>query len=121
LTVDQIAQSEPNFLLNAVEQTRFSAAADVPVAPESTGGSDPPPVHLCRERRPETRFSRFVRQRTHSDAPTVSSFGRKKLPRVGTRVARWFVFKPKIQIWVNLGGSCNGRGWYILWTLGLLL
>jgi hypothetical protein len=32
--------------------------------------------------------------------------------------ARWFVFKPKIQIWVNLGGPCNGRWWYILWTLG---
>jgi hypothetical protein len=26
-----------------------------------------------------------------------------------TRVARWFVFKPKIQIWVNFGGSCKGR------------
>jgi hypothetical protein len=35
-----------------------------------------------------------------------------------TRVARWFVFKPKIQIWVNFGGSWNGRCWYILWTLG---
>jgi hypothetical protein len=34
------------------------------------------------------------------------------------RVARWFVFKPKIQIWVNFGGSCNLRCWYILWTLG---
>jgi hypothetical protein len=34
------------------------------------------------------------------------------------RVARWFVFKPKIQIWVNFVGSCNGRCWYILWTLG---
>jgi hypothetical protein len=34
------------------------------------------------------------------------------------RVARWFVFKPKIQIWVNFGGSCDGRWWYILWTLG---
>jgi hypothetical protein len=33
-------------------------------------------------------------------------------------VARWFVFKPKIQIWVNFGGSCNGRCWYILWALG---
>jgi hypothetical protein len=37
-----------------------------------------------------------------------------------SRVARWFVFKPKIQIWVNFGWSCNGRGWYILWTLGPL-
>jgi hypothetical protein len=27
----------------------------------------------------------------------------------GSRVARWFVFKPKIRIWVNFGGSCNGR------------
>jgi hypothetical protein len=35
-----------------------------------------------------------------------------------TRVARWFAFKPKIQIWVNFGGSCNGRCRYILWTLG---
>jgi hypothetical protein len=35
-----------------------------------------------------------------------------------TRVARWFAFKPKIQSWVNFGGSCNGRCWYILWTLG---
>jgi hypothetical protein len=35
-----------------------------------------------------------------------------------SRVARWFVFKPKIQIWANFGGSCNGRWWYILWTLG---
>jgi hypothetical protein len=34
------------------------------------------------------------------------------------RVARWFVFKPNIQIWVNFGGSCNGRCCYILRTLG---
>jgi hypothetical protein len=27
---------------------------------------------------------------------------------VRARVARWFVFKPKIQIWVNFGGPCNG-------------
>jgi hypothetical protein len=35
------------------------------------------------------------------------------------RVARWFVFKPKLQIWVNFGGYCNGRCWYISWTFGL--
>jgi hypothetical protein len=28
-----------------------------------------------------------------------------------------YVFKPKIQVWVNFGGSCDGRSWYILWTL----
>jgi hypothetical protein len=35
------------------------------------------------------------------------------------RVARWFVFKPKIPIWVNFGGSCYGKSWYILWPFGL--
>jgi hypothetical protein len=25
------------------------------------------------------------------------------------RVARWYIFKPKITSWVNFGGSCNGR------------
>jgi hypothetical protein len=25
------------------------------------------------------------------------------------RVAGWFVFKPKIEIWVNFGGPCDGR------------
>jgi hypothetical protein len=32
---------------------------------------------------------------------------------ITTRVAGWFVFKPKIQIWVNFAGSCNGKRWYI--------
>jgi hypothetical protein len=27
------------------------------------------------------------------------------------RVARWHIFKPKILIWVNVGGTCNGRCW----------
>jgi hypothetical protein len=34
-------------------------------------------------------------------------------------VARWFVFKPKIPIWVNFGGYCNRKSWYILWPFGL--
>jgi hypothetical protein len=37
----------------------------------------------------------------------------------GFRVARWHVFKPKIQIWLNFGGACNGRFWYILWPFGI--
>jgi hypothetical protein len=32
-----------------------------------------------------------------------------------TRVARWS------QIWVNLLGACNGRGWYILWPFGIFV
>jgi hypothetical protein len=35
------------------------------------------------------------------------------------RVARWYFLKPKIPIWVNFGGSCNGRCWYILRQFGL--
>jgi hypothetical protein len=31
-----------------------------------------------------------------------------------TRDARWFVFKPKIQNWVNFGGPFNGKCRYIL-------
>jgi hypothetical protein len=33
---------------------------------------------------------------------------------VPNRVARWFGFKPKIPVWVNFGGSCNGKSWSIL-------
>jgi hypothetical protein len=40
------------------------------------------------------------------------------LLRLDFRVARWFVSKPNIRIWINFVGSCNGRCWYILWTLG---
>jgi hypothetical protein len=32
---------------------------------------------------------------------------------VRTRVARWHIFRPKIPIWVNFGGSCNRRCWCI--------
>jgi hypothetical protein len=35
------------------------------------------------------------------------------LIRISSRVARWFVFKPKIPIWVNFGGPCNGKCCYI--------
>jgi hypothetical protein len=36
-----------------------------------------------------------------------------------SRVARWYIFKPKIQIRVNFGGSCRGRCWYILLPFGV--
>jgi hypothetical protein len=35
------------------------------------------------------------------------------------RVARWFIFKPKIPIWVNFGGPWNGKCWYILGPYGI--
>jgi hypothetical protein len=38
--------------------------------------------------------------------------------QVPTRVARWFIFKPKIQIWVNFRATCNRKLCYILWPFG---
>jgi hypothetical protein len=35
-----------------------------------------------------------------------------------SRVARRYIFKPKIQLWVNFGGSYNRRCWYILCPFG---
>jgi hypothetical protein len=31
-----------------------------------------------------------------------------------SRVARWFIFKPKIPIWVYFGGPWYGKCWYFL-------
>jgi hypothetical protein len=33
---------------------------------------------------------------------------------VTARVARWYIFKPKISIWVNFGGYWNERFWRVL-------
>jgi hypothetical protein len=42
---------------------------------------------------------------------------------VACRVARWYIFQPKIQFWVIFGGSWNGRCLYlhihIVWSFGL--
>jgi fatty acid desaturase len=37
-----------------------------------------------------------------------------------SRVARWYTLKPKIPIWVNIRGPCNGRCCFILCPFGLL-
>jgi hypothetical protein len=37
-----------------------------------------------------------------------------------SRVARWFIFKPKIQIWVNFLGLWNGKCLYVYWSFGKL-
>jgi hypothetical protein len=34
-------------------------------------------------------------------------------------VARWYFFRPKIAIWVNFGGSFNGRCLSILWPFDI--
>jgi hypothetical protein len=47
-------------------------------------------------------------------------FGKRELlaEPIQIRVARWYIFKPKIQIWINFGGFCNGRCWCILCPFG---
>jgi hypothetical protein len=42
--------------------------------------------------------------------------GRNRFPAAQRRVARWFVFKPKIPIWVNFGGSCYGKYFMTIWS-----
>jgi hypothetical protein len=36
-----------------------------------------------------------------------------------SRVARWYVFKPKTQIWINFGGPWNWKCSYILWSFAI--
>jgi hypothetical protein len=43
--------------------------------------------------------------------PVLVSRTKKNLATLH-RVARWFVFKPNIPIWVDFGGSCYGKSWY---------
>jgi hypothetical protein len=36
-----------------------------------------------------------------------------------SRFARWYIFKPKIPIWINFVGPFNGKCWYILLPFAL--
>jgi hypothetical protein len=42
-----------------------------------------------------------------------------KIYRLCVKVARWYIFKPKIPIWVNFGGLWNGKGWCIILPFGI--
>jgi hypothetical protein len=42
-----------------------------------------------------------------------------KLPPY-TRVARWFILRPKFPIWVYFGGPWKGKCWYILRPFGII-
>jgi hypothetical protein len=59
--------------------------------------------------RHRTQQQRMIQRATSSDVTADDQ----------VRVTRWRLFKPKITIWVNLGCSCNGRWWYILWLFGV--
>jgi hypothetical protein len=53
----------------------------------------------------------------------ISPFGKKYDLRIQLwikfRVARWFIFKPKISILLKFGGPLIGKCWYILWPFGI--
>jgi hypothetical protein len=63
------------------------------------------------------------------DGCQIRDFGLFKVPETGypgssasvdgCRVARWFIFIPKIPVWVHFGGSWNRKCWYILSTFGI--
>jgi hypothetical protein len=48
---------------------------------------------------------------------SFSVFSNRRGDRQG-RVARWYIFKPNPPIWVNFGGSYNGRFKHIRWPFG---
>jgi hypothetical protein len=59
---------------------------------------------------------------THANHPIKSKNLASKLRQkegVESRVARWFIFIPKIPIWVNFVVPGNGKGWYILLQIGI--
>jgi hypothetical protein len=47
--------------------------------------------------------------------------GQKNESAKKCRGAGWNIFKPKIAIWVNFGGYCNGRCWYICTAIWYIL
>jgi hypothetical protein len=71
---------------------------------------------LCSHPQPGPRPPRQLnRHAPFSFCPSSCSL---LLVRV-SRIARWFIFKPKIQIWVNFRGPCNRRPWFILCPFGI--
>jgi hypothetical protein len=61
-----------------------------------------------------------MKKNTHVHTYEVSVFSACEYEccfQLGDRVARWHNLKPKIAIWVNFGGSCNGRCWCFLGRL----
>jgi hypothetical protein len=67
-----------------------------------------------RELKPD--LSNHFRETTSNQKPTGKDFS---LCRQSLGVARWFIFKPKIPIWVIFGGPWTGKCLYILWLFGI--
>jgi hypothetical protein len=76
---------------------------------------------------------------TFQNVRTFRTFVESSHTDIQSRVARWFIFKPKFPTWVNFGGPYNGSClyilrpfgqfsghlvyfmalWYILWSVGI--
>jgi hypothetical protein len=69
-------------------------------------------------------FGRLLHELVRSHCFSLSWEWLKNLSRtnfgsasIRARVARLYIFKPKIQIWVNFVGPLTGKCWYILWPI----
>jgi hypothetical protein len=71
---------------------------------------------FCRRGAKELQMSPLSDGRVEKMA--ADFFYRHGFRSVPTRVARWYIFKPKIPIWGNFGGPWNIQCWYILWPFG---
>jgi hypothetical protein len=63
----------------------------------------------------EQGFEKSSSKKVFVDLPSDSVL---RLDLVRSRVARWYIFKPKIPIWVFIGGPWNGKCLYILQSFG---
>jgi hypothetical protein len=66
----------------------------------------------CSNFRSQPETLHWFRELGWSQKSYVTIFGMNHC-----RVARWFIFKPKIPIWEHFGGSC--KSCYILWSFGI--
>jgi hypothetical protein len=60
----------------------------------------------------------FSKEQEQAFALCLTRSGAKITARVN-RVARWFVFMPKIQIFVTVFKALEWKTWYILWAFGI--
>jgi hypothetical protein len=61
-------------------------------------------AHVAQYNGPLLTRLKYIQANNFSDKQLLRSAA-----RLGARAARWYIFRPKIGIWVNFGRSCNGR------------
>jgi hypothetical protein len=100
------------FLMNAIKKNptacffvnvHIYASVSLGIHFLSSAGSSRLATNICRGQQWTLEWARHI---SHTCVGTWS------------RVARWHIFYPKIQIWVNFRVCCNGRCWFIIWPFG---